>query len=417
MAALDVTPGMPASGWSRIRPSVARPVYSSAIMGSWTRFATGLALVAGIAGIAPAGADAGVWTVSPVPWPPQDCGLASADSVPGHATVWAVGSCPGPQLVSYRRRANRPWEVFLVPTSGEGSLEDVAAVNGRDVWAVGVTTGGAFPGSEGIIERWNGTAWVQIPSPDPGLGTAHQTMLAGVAVASPTSVWAVGWHTGRRNRRRTLVEHWNGSAWTMVPTPNANALDNVLDAVVTVPKTGSVWAFGVHATRTGGSRQLILHRGRYGWAVARRQPFVPASRLDGGAVVPGPSGGVWAVGEAQGDFLTERHSASGWRVVPSPGRSGFNELSSAAAIPGTSHLWAVGNLSTERVVIMRWTGDSWRITPSPVLGGCPGLGHVAAISRVDAWAVGTTSGCGSSVAPLAEHYHETGHRLSAAARA
>jgi len=324
--------------------------------------------------------------------------------VPGHATVWVVGSCPGPQLVSYRRRENRPWEVILVPTPDESGLQSVAAVNGRDVWAVGATSG-AFPGIEGLIEHWNGTAWAQVPSPDPGLGTAHQTFLSGVAVASPTSVWAVGFHTGGRNRQRTLVEHWDGSAWTVVPTPNANGLDNRLTGVVTVPSTGSVWAFGVHATPTGGSRQLILHRGRYGWRVARRQPFVPSSYLGGGAVVPGASGGVWAVGEAHGDFLTERHSASGWRVVPSPSRVGFNVLTSAAAIPGTSHLWAVGNLSTERVVIMRWTGDSWRITPSPSLGGCPELDDVAAISRIDAWAVGSASGCGSSVGPLAEHYH------------
>jgi len=307
--------------------------------------------------------------------------------------------------VSYRRRENRPWEVILVPTSDDSGLQSVAAVNGRDVWAVGDTSG-AFPGIEGLIEHWDGTAWAQVPSPDPGLGTAHQTILSGVAVASPTSVWAVGCHTGGRNRQRTLVEHWNGSAWTVAPTPNANGLDNRLSAVVTVPSTGSVWAFGVHATPTGGSRQLILHRGRYGWRVARRQPFVPSSGLDGGAVVPGASGGVWAVGGAHGHFLTERHSASGWRVVPSPSRQGSNVLTSAAAIPGTSHLWAVGNLSTgRRVVIMRWTGDSWRITPSPFPSGCPGLADVTAISRTNAWAVGFGSGCGSSVGPLAEHYH------------
>jgi hypothetical protein len=243
--------------------------------------------------------------------------------------------------VSYRRRANHPWEEILVPTSDDSSLHDVAAVNGRDVWAVGVAAGG-FPGTRGLIEHWNGTAWAQVPSPDPGLGGAHETDLFGVALASPTSVWAVGYHTGRRSRLRTLVEHWNGSTWTVVPTPNTNALDNELNAVVTVPGTGSVWAFGAHATPTGGSRQRV-------------------------------------------------------------GR--FNELASVAAIPGTSGLWAVGNLSTERVVIMRWTGDSWRKTPSPFLGGCPELDGVVAISRVNAWAVGSGSGCGSSVGPLAEQYH------------
>jgi len=172
-----------------------------------------------------------------------------------------------------------------MPTPNGGSPLSVAAVSGRDVWAVGGT--GSPIGSVGLVEHWDGTAWAVVPSPDVGLGSAHITELSGVAVASPTSVWAVGYHSGGSNRQRTLVEHWDGSAWTVVPTPNANGLDNRLTGVVTVPSTGGVWAFGVHATRTGGSRQLILHRGRYGWAVARRQPLVPASRLDAGAVVPG----------------------------------------------------------------------------------------------------------------------------------
>jgi hypothetical protein len=91
--------------------------------------------------------------------------------------------------------------------------------------------------------------------------------------------------------------------------------------------------------------------------------------------------------------------------VPSPSLGGFTELSDAAAIPGTSHLWAVGNSSTDRLLIMRWNGDSWRITPNPSLPGCPQLLGVAAISRPDAWAVGLTSGCGNSQGQLIEHYN------------
>ena len=334
--------------------------------------------------------------------------------MPGHATVWVVGDCYGglpssPQLVSERRRSNGSWEAIPV-SPNRGSVVSVAAVSGRDVWAVGSDAGG------GLVEHWDGTAWAVVPSPGVGVGTATNlpSDLTGVAVSSPTSVWAVGSQTDSSNRRRTLVEHWDGSAWTVVPTPNANALNNDLYGVVTVPSTGSVWAFGAHATRTGGSRQLILHKGRYGWAVARRQPLVPSSRLDGGAVVPGASGGVWAVGEAYGHFtrgnpphahfLAERHSASGWQVVPTPTRGGYNELFSAAAIPGTSHLWAIGN-GTRGAVTMRWTGDSWLITRTPSPPLCPRLTGVTAISRVNAWTVGYKNACGIDEFPLVEHYH------------
>ncbi len=40
-----------------------------------------------------------------------------------------------------------------------------------------------------LVERWNGTAWTQVPSPSP---SAAGNELSGVAATSASNVWAVG---------------------------------------------------------------------------------------------------------------------------------------------------------------------------------------------------------------------------------
>ena len=55
-----------------------------------------------------------------------------------------------------------------------------------------------------LIERWNGTAWKQVPSPTPG----QFSQLVGVAATSASNAWAVGSDLGT-----TIVQHWNGTIW------------------------------------------------------------------------------------------------------------------------------------------------------------------------------------------------------------
>src|SRR5207253_936224 len=50
--------------------------------------------------------------------------------------------------------------------------------------------------------------------------------LNGVAVVSATDVWAVGGYNGQ-----TLIAHWNGTAWSVVPSQNVGAGNNVLNGV------------------------------------------------------------------------------------------------------------------------------------------------------------------------------------------
>ena len=111
-------------------------------------------------------------------------------------------------------------------------LTAIAAVSANDIWAVG------FEGeyySYPRIQHWNGTAWSEVYPP---YRYDEDNIFYGVAVLSPTSVWAVGLPGGQ-----SLVEKWNGNRWAIVPSPNTNDFD-VLQAATAIPATSTVWAVG-----------------------------------------------------------------------------------------------------------------------------------------------------------------------------
>ena len=57
--------------------------------------------------------------------------------------------------------------------------------------------------------------------------------LAGVAALSAGDVWAVGYYL-IGSLEQTLVEHWDGTSWTIVSSPNVGTGNNQLNAVAAV---------------------------------------------------------------------------------------------------------------------------------------------------------------------------------------
>ena len=64
-----------------------------------------------------------------------------------------------------------------------------------------------------------------IPSPNPGNSGNY---LYGATAISPTDVWAVG---GYNFNGRTLTEHWDGTSWSVIPSPSLGTTDSWLGAV------------------------------------------------------------------------------------------------------------------------------------------------------------------------------------------
>src|SRR5437868_3986182 len=89
--------------------------------------------------------------------------------------------------------------------------------------------------SRPLLNTMTEPAGASLPTPTPRSST---TSLNGVAAISANTIWAVG--TGGLV---TVIEHWDGTQWTLVSSPNASSIDE-LTAVATLPGTNSLWAVG-----------------------------------------------------------------------------------------------------------------------------------------------------------------------------
>lgn len=94
----------------------------------------------------------------------------------------------------------------------------------------------------------SGNFWNLAPSPNPA-SSANVTLNATAAI-SPYDAWAVGYSApvGKLYQYNTAALHWNGTQWSVVPTPNAaGANENVLYGVTAIA-SNNVWAVGYSIT-------------------------------------------------------------------------------------------------------------------------------------------------------------------------
>jgi hypothetical protein len=243
--------------------------------------------------------------------------------------------------------------------------------------------------------------WVIQPSQNPGFSDS----LSGVAATSSTDVWAVGSRGSRQGNLTTLAQHWDGVAWSLVPTLNPSSDQDWFSAVAAT-SPNDVWAVGTQVT---GSvlTTLVEHWDGTAWSVSPSQnPSSTDNQLEGVSALSPTD--VWAVGVAivgvEGT-LTEHWDGTSWTVVPSPNESQLNILSSVSMV-SSGDVWAVGSFETDtggaNTLILNWDGTAWNVVGNPTLIASFLLG-VAANGANDVWAVGGDSG-GSFVQSRAEHW-------------
>ena len=272
-------------------------------------------------------------------------------------------------------------------------LNSVATVSAHDVWAVGnyidVTPVGFL--SRTLIEHWNGTQWSLVTSPNPG---PVSNSLAAVAVVSANDVWAVGSGSNTINTALTLIEHWNGSSWSAVPSPNPAGWDyNALGGIAAI-SANDIWAVGYSSKSDNSEQTLIEHWNGSQWSlVSSPNPGSFQNGLNG--VAAGTANNVWAVGSSSnnsnsGQTLVEHWNGSQWSVVASPNPSGsaINTLNDVAVV-SPNNIWAVGSSNTfSLTLIEHWNGTKWSIVTSPSPGQISVLNGIAAVTANDIWAVG-----------------------------
>ena len=202
-----------------------------------------------------------------------------------------------------------------------GTLDDdfksISCVSTISCMAVGETNLGAAVGT--LTAVWDGNAWTEVLSPDPG-GPTTATQLWSVSCTSAQWCAAVGIYLIPGTNTYGMI--WNGSTWTDTPMPVPGGTSR-LHEVNSVSCVSSSWCIAVGRYNDGvADRTMVLH-----W--------------DG----------------------------SSWALTPSP-NLGTDQRNVLNGVDCVSTTWCIAigryhNGTTSQTLVMQWDGSSWQFLDSP----------------------------------------------------
>lgn len=337
------------------------------------------------------------WTVQPAPRLGTGDNTYGAVSAVSAKDVWAVGNFL-PDTATANKDATlslaahfdgKTWTHTPTPNAGPNfnTLFGVAAVPGR-AWAVGVRLDHAF-WAHSLIEAWDGKAWHQV---DPPALAAKRDILFAATAVSKNDVWAVGERQTMSGRFATLIEHWDGTRWSVRPSPDPGSSGNALYGVAAAGPD-NIWAVGQRNDQTSDT-PLVEHWNGSRWSTVA-VPSGGASGLLQGVAVNG--GDVWAVGQTddathQARPLTVHLDHGRWTTtIASHLGSPFSNVNGVTLAGRTA--WAAGTYydtasGLQHILIARNDGLGWTVVNAPNPGtGDKVLGGISAGGGL-IWAVG-----------------------------
>ncbi|MDQ1448378.1 MAG: hypothetical protein QOC79_1349, partial [Actinomycetota bacterium] len=354
-----------------------RPQNERARGSVWVRLAVAVALVTAVVAVGPPAGAAPTWSVvaSPSPVGPPSGSLTSV-SCPSADRCFAVGSYDreGTAAKTLIERWNGTrWSVVPSPNpvgASDSVLNGVSCLTTTSCFAVGKYADSSSLGKT-LVEQWNGSTWSIVTSPNP-TGTAI-SVLNGVSCASTTSCFAVG-QQFLGSTAPALAERWNGTSWSIVPTPRPTAGTNTSRLLgVSCPSAASCYAVGDYYDGGPQFKTLVQHWNGGGWSVmpSPNPSSTNASQLNG--VSCPTTTRCFAVGnfsDASGanETLVEHLNGSTWFIVASPNLPVADDLLNSVSCLSTTRCYAVGTHfggSAGTTLTMRWNGTSWSLLPSP----------------------------------------------------
>ena len=322
------------------------------------------------------------WTVPPTS-NPADAGLGGAFLFGASCTSASACMAVGNYKIGNGNTGTYPplseqwdgtsWTALSTPSpagSVTTTLNGVSCTSAKACTAVGnyYVTGG---NTSTLAERWDGTSWTVQPTPNPAVATG--SFLNGVSCTSATACTAVGYTGvtpagGGNSYPGTLAERWDGTSWTVQPTPNpAGSTDTFLT--------------GVSCT----SASACTAVGQY---------------MDSATNV--------AVS------LAERWDGTSWTVQPTPNPAGsVGDWLGGVSCTSATACVAVGGYNTNAKsatdfqLAERWDGTSWTIQVTPQPQQESYLNGVSCTSDTACTAVGTNVSGSGDGPPLAEVWDGT----------
>src|SRR6266446_1506257 len=183
---------------------------------------------------------------------PNGGGLLTGVTCASASNCWAVGyNNPTPgggihqTLIEHWNGSS--WTIVTSPNTSptqSNQLYSVTCVSASDCWAAGAYVVTDIVGDQffqTLVEHWNGTSWTIVSSPNTITVAGHplaSNRFYGVTCASTSECWAVGYSDNGNafvgEPLQTLIEHWNGTSWTIVTSPNNGTATNLLTGVTCV---------------------------------------------------------------------------------------------------------------------------------------------------------------------------------------
>jgi hypothetical protein len=216
-----------------------------------------------------------------------------------------------------------------------------------------------------LAETRNGTTWTIQPTPNPS--GAKSSSLAGVSCLSDTECVAVGSSTNGTGAQTTLAERFDGTAWTIVPTPNPSGAKSSSLAGVTCDPATTCTAVGRSIDGAGRQTTLVESLDGAAWKILASENPSGATSSDLKAVWC--NGECWAVGSSTDSTgathtLAESPRGAGWAVIPSLSPEG-------ASGSGLSGVWCLQIRASGCEAVGDWTGNG--VTHTLAEGSLGGL--------------------------------------------
>lgn len=311
-----------------------------------------------------------VWSrVDDGPWEPYDTGFGDLDADLAFALIGTPAE-PDPPQVFVEDGCPSEWAEVDIPDLGPGeggipdlvgnvrnSLEDLVVLSPTDIWAVGTYGYQALGSNDGasfaLTMHYDGAAWTPVPTPNPPnvLGQREVQLAAGDAVSSDL-VYAAGTYTNEvPNSSDTLVMRWEGASWEQLISPGQSGFgaSGFLFEAVAAIDADNIWFGGQFADAPGAPEAAMVH-------------------YDGS------------------DFTT-------YLLPRDPAiTTGAHRIRAIAAL-GPDDVWAAGSAGGSAVAVgssyvAHWDGSSWERIPTPNLGVLEIVRDIVVLAPDDVWISG-----------------------------
>lgn len=285
------------------------------------------------------------------------------------------------------------------PSGYGGQFSGIASIARNDVWAIGQTYGaGHYSKRSAAAEHWDGARFSVSPLPRV---TGSETFLYGIAAIATNDVWAAGGALAHGGLQQPYVVHWNGSAWTQIAVPGLPGVANNLDAVAATA-SDDVWSVGgSQASASAPFRTLAEHWDGTQWSIVPT-PNVNADSNVFNAVVALSRHDAWAMGDYNNGRtfapLAEHWDGTAWTIVPVPNSGTRLTFVFGATALAANDVFAAGEIARRKngvaSYLVHWNGKAWTTVPTPNVPHRPVtlLNAVKALPDGSVWAAGGDAG-------------------------